>query len=196
LDDPRTIHAAPVLLPVLAAYLVGVAVPAVRRRARLAPRRTTVLTTLVVYALGVAAITIFPITLWPAGHWAGEPWYTVVHPVPFQVDATSFVLNVVMMIPFGMLLPLLCRRTDSPPRIALYAAWTSLSIETVQFLLGLLLNSRRTVDVNDLIANTAGAVLGLALLRLAVPSAARRASMAARAPAEPVVTASGAGTRR
>ena len=183
------------LLPLLTAYLVGVALPAVRRRARLGPRRTTVLTVFVVYALGVAAITIFPITLWPAGHWVGEPWYTVVHPVPFRVDAVSFVLNVVMMIPFGVLLPLLRRRTDSPPRIALCAALTSLSIESVQFLVGLLLNSRRTVDVNDLIANTAGAVLGLALLRLAVPSAPRRTSMAAPVPAEPVVTASGAGTR-
>jgi glycopeptide antibiotics resistance protein len=196
LDHPRTIDAAPVLLPVLVAFLLAIATPPVRRRAGLGGRRATVLTLFVVYALGVAAITIFPITVWPASHWAGEPWYTVIHPIPFQVDATSFVLNVVMTVPLGVLLPLLRRRADSPARIAGYAAWASLSIESVQFVLGLVLNSRRTVDVNDLIANTAGAVLGLMLLRLAVPSARRRAAIADPAPADPAVTGSGAGTRR
>jgi glycopeptide antibiotics resistance protein len=168
-------------------------VPEVRRRAGLVPRRLTVLTLLVVYLLGVAAITIFPITLWPAAHWAGQPWYTVIHPVPFLVDRTSFVLNVIMTVPFGVLLPLLWRRTDSLARIAAYAAWTSLGIETVQFLLGLLLHSRRTVDVNDLIANTAGAVIGLILLRAVLPRAERAAIARAAAPA---VTRSGAGSRR
>jgi glycopeptide antibiotics resistance protein len=41
------------------------------------------------------------------------------------------------------------------------------------------LGSRRTVDINDLISNTAGAVLGLLLLRMAVPEAARRAKLVA-----------------
>lgn len=184
------------LLPVLVAYLLVVGVPAARRRAGLTPRRLTVLTLTVLYALGVAAVTIFPITLWPAEHWAGQPWHEVLQTVPFRVDGTSFVLNVVMTVPLGVLLPLLYRRADSLVRVGGCAAGASLSIETVQFVLGLLLHSRRTVDVNDLIANTAGALLGLLFLRLAVPCARRRASMAGDPPAQPVVTAPGAGSRR
>jgi glycopeptide antibiotics resistance protein len=40
--------------------------------------------------------------------------------------------------------------------------------------LGLTVGSRRTVDINDVLANTAGALLGLLILRLALPRAAHR----------------------
>jgi glycopeptide antibiotics resistance protein len=58
--------------------------------------------------------------------------------------------------------------------MAVAAACASTGIEVTQFVIGLTLGSRRTVDVNDLIANTAGALLGLLLLRLAVPERRHR----------------------
>jgi glycopeptide antibiotics resistance protein len=50
--------------------------------------------------------------------------------------------------------------------LTLLALGTSLTIELTQLLFLIELNSRRTVDINDLLANTAGALLGLGLLRL------------------------------
>jgi len=126
------------------------------------------------YASAVIAITLFPIHRHPAAYWTGEPWWTMVHWIPGDVDAPSFVLNVIMLIPYGVLLPLLVRAADSVRRLALLAALTSSGIELVQFLLGVTLGSRRTVDINDLIANTLGALVGLLILRLALPHAAHR----------------------
>ena len=126
------------------------------------------------YGLGVVAVTIFPIRPRPAGYWTGEPWWTVFHWIPFVVDAPSFVLNVIMFVPFGVLVPLLWPAADAVRRMTLAAACASAGIELTQLVLGLTLGSRRTVDVNDLIANTAGALLGLWLLRLAVPTPGHR----------------------
>jgi len=145
-------------------------------------RRVTI-GTLLLYAMGVVAITIFPIRPRPASYWADEPFAEIFHWIPGDVDGPSFTLNVIMFVPFGILLPLLWPALDGYRRLALYATAASASIELVQLLLGVTLGSRRTVDVNDLIANAAGALLGLLVLRLAVPSAAHRA--AACAPARP-----------
>jgi glycopeptide antibiotics resistance protein len=143
-------------------------------------RRLLTVLTLIGYAVGVAGITLFPITPRPAGYWAGEPWWTMLRWVPFEVDAPSFTLNVIMFVPFGLLVPALWPRADAVRRLALRAACASLAIESAQFALGMTLGSRRTVDVNDLIANPAGALIGLLVFRLAVPLAAHRAALVAR----------------
>ena len=178
---PSTIDAT-VLLPLVLAYLALIAAPAVRRRAHLTARRLMVLTALVLYGLGVVAITIFPIVPRPPEFWLGEPWWTVIHWIPFDVDAPSFLLNVIMMEPFGLLVPLMWPRMGSLRRIAMPALAASAAIELVQLVLGLTLGSRRTVDVNDLIANTAGAAIGFLLLKLAVHIAAGRAPVIGPAP--------------
>ncbi|MFI7601048.1 VanZ family protein [Actinoplanes sp. NPDC049681] len=144
-------------------------------------RRATV-GILLLYAAAVVAITIFPIRVHPASYWAGEPFMTMVHWIPGDVDAPSFTLNVIMFIPFGVLLPLLWPATDGLRAIGLRALAASAAIESVQLVLGLTLGSRRTIDVNDLIANTAGALAGLLILRLAVPSAEHRAGACAGSP--------------
>jgi glycopeptide antibiotics resistance protein len=149
--------------------------PRCRRRLALAAMRAKVTTTIFLgYALSVIAITLFPIHRHSPGYWSGEPWWTVIHWIPGDVDAPSFVLNVIMFVPAGVLAPLLWRAADSVRRLALVAALASAGIELTQFVLGVTLGSRRTVDINDLIANTAGALLGLLILRLALPHAEQR----------------------
>ena len=140
-------------------------------------RRTVTVLLFLGYAAGVVAVTVFPITPHPPAYWSGEPWWTMVHYIPFQVDASSFVLNVILFVPFGVLVPLLRPSTDAIGRLAGRAVAVSCGIELVQLVLGLTLGSRRTVDVNDLIANTLGALAGLLILRLAVPGRARRRSI-------------------
>jgi glycopeptide antibiotics resistance protein len=66
-----------------------------------------------------------------------------------------------------VLLPVLSSRLRTLGRITACGLCTSVAIESAQLMLGVLVGSRRTVDVNDLIANTAGAVIGWWLLRRA-----------------------------
>jgi glycopeptide antibiotics resistance protein len=143
-------------------------------------RRFVMAVLLSLYAAAVVAVTMFPITPHPASYWAGEPWWTMVHYIPFVVDAPSFVLNVIMFVPFGVLVPLRWPRTDSVWRLLGCAGGASAVIELTQLIMGLTIGSRRTVDVNDLIANTAGALVGLLALRLAVPHREHRAAVSRR----------------
>jgi glycopeptide antibiotics resistance protein len=137
-------------------------------------RARILFTTFLSYASTVIAITLLPIHRHPACYWTGQPWWTMIHWIPGEVDAPSFVLNVIMLIPLGVLVPLLWRTADSVRRLALLAALSSSGIELSQLLIGVTLGSRRTVDINDVIANTLGALIGLFLLRLALPSAGHR----------------------
>jgi glycopeptide antibiotics resistance protein len=148
-------------------------------------RRRVTVTVFLLYAASVVAVTVFPIRIRSAAYWADEPWRTTIHLIPGEVDGPSFVLNVIMFIPLGVLLPLLWPRLDAVRGLAACAAGASLAIELIQLVLGLILGSRRTVDVNDLIANTAGALLGLLILRLAVPSPRHRAAFVAGRPSSP-----------
>ncbi|MGX6606242.1 VanZ family protein [Micromonosporaceae bacterium Da 78-11] len=141
-------------------------------------RRTATVLLLVGYIAGVMAVTLFPIAPHPPSYWAGDPWWTMIHYIPFMVDAPSFILNIIMFIPYGVLVPLIWPRTDSYRRSGALGVAASAAIELAQLIIMLTIGSRRTVDVNDLIANTAGALAGLWLLRLAVPGAAHRAALA------------------
>ena len=71
----------------------------------------------------------------------------------------GYALNVVLFLPFGLLLPLLWPALDRLGRVAAGGFAFSLLIELSQ-----LLNNRRT-DVDDLLMNTLGAALGLLLYR-------------------------------
>jgi glycopeptide antibiotics resistance protein len=126
-------------------------------------RRPGVVSIFVVYAVAVVAVTIFPIRVHRRTR---TPWWVVVELVPFHVPAGSFVLNVLMFMPFGVLVPLLWPRVGSVRRVAGLALAASAAIEVTQLVLWLAVGNFRTVDVNDLIANTAGGVLGLAVLRV------------------------------
>lgn len=82
--------------------------------------------------------------------------------VPFShhIDATAYALNVVLLMPFGFLAPLCCRRMRSLLPVAVGGFGLSLLIELSQ-----LLNNRST-DIDDLILNTLGALAGWGLWRL------------------------------
>jgi len=129
-----------------------------------------------VYVVAVVAVTVFPIRVHRHGR---APWWVVVELVPFHVPALSFALNVLMFVPFGVLVPLLWPRVGSVRRVAGVALAASAAIEVTQLVLWLAVGNFRTVDVNDLIANAAGGVLGLAVLRVTAmgsrPGRSRRA---------------------
>ena len=107
-----------------------------------AGRRRVLASVLFLYAVAVTAITVFPVVPRP-GRLDGEPWWAVLQLVPFQVEFLSFVLNVVMFVPFGVLLPLIWARRATLRRLAVAALCASATIETVQ--LALCLAVRRPV---------------------------------------------------
>lgn len=68
--------------------------------------------------------------------------------------------NIAMGVPFGILLPVLARRTRSLFMVLLTAALVMLLVELVQ---GALVTGR-TFDIDDVILNTSGALLGYLLI--------------------------------
>jgi glycopeptide antibiotics resistance protein len=77
--------------------------------------------------------------------------------VPFTNTAPqTFMLNILLFIPFGVLLPL-ASKTKTLAKVTLFAFLTSLTIELFQIGIG------RVTDINDLITNTLGAVIGYGL---------------------------------
>lgn len=132
----------------------------------LGPRfQTWVRATFWIYLAAVAAVTVMPTDV--SGRPHRDSWWLVVQLVPLHVPPASFGLNIVMFMPFGVLVPLLWPRAGGIGRIAGLSLASSAVIELIQLAWWLTLGNYRTVDVNDLIANTIGGVLGLIALRLA-----------------------------
>lgn len=75
-------------------------------------------------------------------------------------DMRGFLLNVLLFLPLGCLLPLLFRRGTGLGETALTGFLLSLLIEVSQ------LSTFRATDVDDLLANTLGTLLGFLLFRL------------------------------
>ena len=65
-------------------------------------------------------------------------------------------LNIVMTIPFGFLLPLVKRKNTNLLQIIFYTFLLSLSIEILQPLI----NGSRSADITDLITNIIGGIVG------------------------------------
>ena len=73
--------------------------------------------------------------------------------------------NVIMFVPLGLFLPLLSTRCRRFAMTAAVGLSVSVGIELVQFALLLTRTSRRSVDVDDVILNLAGACLGYLVWR-------------------------------
>lgn len=92
----------------------------------------------------------------------GSAQALAVNLAPFSqgIDWVGYLLNVLLGMPLGFLLPLLWDQLDRPARIVGAGLGFSLLIELSQ------LCNLRATDVDDLILNTAGTVLGWLLFRL------------------------------
>lgn len=86
--------------------------------------------------LGAGEVNLIPFTRWSRG------------------NCFDMVMNMLMFMPLGLMLPLLWKKNNSLREVALTGFFLSLLIEVSQ------LFNFRTTDVNDLIMNTLGAILG------------------------------------
>lgn len=116
-------------------------------------RRSFACTLFALYLGAVGAVVQLP-------HIAKMCFQPRLHLIPIAgipEDFVNSVLNILLFLPLGVFLPFLYERFKSAKNVAVYGFLMSLSIELLQ-----LFNAGIT-DVNDLIMNTLGAVLGYLL---------------------------------
>lgn len=121
-----------------------------------------------VYFAALIALTFLPLGLGSSDY--EKPWWIWVNVVPFQDivdDPVGLTLNVALFVPLGVLAPLLLR-TSTWLRAALLGLLVSLSIEIVQFIGDVTVDLGRVADIDDLITNVLGTVIGYLVLRLAL----------------------------
>ncbi len=100
-------------------------------------------------------------TVYEATHYWPYRWLNL-NLIPFsnEIDPVGYVLNVVMLMPFGFLVPLIWKSCASLGRVSLAGLSFSLLIELSQTL------SFRGTDVDDLIMNTLGAAVGFGFYKI------------------------------
>ena len=86
---------------------------------------------------------------------------TLIPFLPMMTDIRNTILNVFLFVPLGLLLPFLWKKYQSLLNTFLFGFGLSLSIELLQIL------TYRATDINDIIANTLGAVLGYCVFCIA-----------------------------
>lgn len=102
-------------------------------------------------------------TLWDIGHHNTIIRVSEIHLIPFSnlyFDLPFILLNIIMTIPLGFLLPLIWPEFRSLKKVAFTGFCFSLLIELSQLL------NKRNSTVDDLIMNTLGAILGCLLFMI------------------------------
>ena len=163
-------------------YLI-VLVVSIRKRFSL--QKHLVVLMLLVYCLGVISVTLFPLPVQksvlesrrsPDDSNPHHNFVPIVDMVKvarggnFRTFARVIGGNVLLFVPLGVLLPVLNRKFNSLSHILLSGLLGSVAIEGSQLLISLVLGfNYRTFDVDDIILNTLGTVVGFCLLQLARP---------------------------
>ena len=80
--------------------------------------------------------------------------------LPMIADFKNTILNIILFIPLGIMLPFLWKNYNTLRATLVFGFSMSLAIELLQIL------TYRATDINDLIANTIGAVLGYFVFRI------------------------------
>ena len=117
---------------------------------------------LLVYLLVVYRLTGMG-TIWDIGRYETLIRWHQIHPIPFhnlEFDLPFLLLNIMMTIPLGILLPTIWPEFRSLGKVVFTGFCLSLSIELSQ-----LLNSRGT-SADDLLMNTLGAMIGYMIFAL------------------------------
>ncbi len=136
--------------------------------------REFVVGVLFAYVLAMACVAFFPMTIifydWH-GRFNLVPLASIIDLVQHATSSTALKNiggNIVMFVPLGFLLPLLVRKLRSAGSLICRVAIISAAIEILQ-----LPTRVRATDVDDIILNVIGAVLGYAVFRLFVLLAKR-----------------------
>ena len=157
-----------IILPVMAVLSLLIYLPyALWRRRRIGAR--PMIRHLVLYALIGAVLSLLYLTIFIDGLALDfSPDYHMLNLTPFAwiwepytmgtaSMVRQLVLNVLMLVPLGFLLPMACPRLRRGWKTVLCICLLIVGIETLQYFIG------RSCDVDDLIMNTAGGLIGWGL---------------------------------
>jgi glycopeptide antibiotics resistance protein len=173
------IPALPVLIPLTIGAL-AVMVWRLHSRGAITLPRVTAGVAACVYGAGVLKAVLLPFPIVTGHNDIRLGWRVYIHLTPLlTADPIGIVLNVALFLPLGVLLPLVAR-VSSVRRALLIGFLLSLSIEITQFVAVVTVSSGRVADIDDVLSNCFGTLVGYLLYRLAirVPAAARLAAAA------------------
>lgn len=143
------------LAPLLVAYYF------ILKRARRSESACIGFIPFLLFALYLAAVCFVTGTgtVFNLANAGGDPFLTHTNMIPYlgNGDPRGFILNVIMLVPLGFMLPLFWKHADQLLPVVVFGATFSLIIELSQ-----LLNIRNT-DIDDFIANTLGTLFGFLL---------------------------------
>lgn len=125
------------------------------------------------YIIMVLGVGLFPIQNYPLENPPGQnfiPFKTIVELVttlPAWIATKQIVGNMLMFLPFGLLMPFYFSRHKFLKLLGTSALF-SILIESLQFTIGVLFvgSQYRVVDIDDVILNVVGAIIGFALYSL------------------------------
>jgi len=119
---------------------------------------------LILFALYIAGVFYFTGsgTIWDGLFKNFDIRYEYINFIPFSnnIDTIGYLLNIVLLIPFGFLVPLIWKKLNKPSVVVGFGFLFSLLIESSQLL------NNRSSDIDDLILNTLGTVIGFVIFRL------------------------------
>ena len=134
-------------------------------------KRNFLFATLIIYIVLVLSVTIFPIPFQIDGYdfeYNFIPTASIISEFSFGLSSAIRTVggNILMLVPFGVLLPLISKN-KSFLNALIFSAVFSVSIEILQFIIGLLIGYRyRQVDIDDLLLNILGAVIGYLIYKI------------------------------
>lgn len=169
----RVVHLGVYVLP--AWVSVRVAVLLERKIGSVSLRRELLLSTLIAYLIVLAALTVVPLNkaaVSGAGFISLIPGHTTLGcfrqmtgtAVEVVICNMNWLGNVLLFIPMGMLMQFVSPRFDSARGSAAAALLAAVTIEGIQYLQRSI-GMGRNVDVDDIILNLGGALIGYTLMR-------------------------------
>ena len=136
------------------------------RSEKLLPRRLVLNVALACTLLGVLLITLTPGRYGSYGRTDLIPFHPLWTALTGEIDVTrvvaTFGANIVLFVPLGILLPLRWPRLDHPVTITLLTGLISAVIEVSQYYL----RAGRVTQVDDVIFNALGGLIGWAMVRV------------------------------
>lgn len=148
-----------------------------RRNGQSPIKREVVINLFFIYILCFIAITLFPLSI----NWTSQRGWVSINVVPVfntikdvanitkRPEMQNFMIkfwiknilgNMFLLVPLGLLLPILWRKFDNMLTTLLISFLFSLGIEIIQLLSYYVGNMGRSFDIDDIILNTFGAWLG------------------------------------
>jgi glycopeptide antibiotics resistance protein len=151
-----------------------------KRRVNFSLKNEAGLNIFFIYILCLLSVTLFPLII---GFGERNNWISVnlipiigtakeVSSITSDPNMQNFMIkfwiknifgNILLLLPLGVMMPMLWKQFDCKKKMILFAFCLSLSIETLQLLSGFIGNMGRAFDIDDILLNTIGAFIGFIL---------------------------------